>query len=174
MLVLRNVGMPLKGVYFDTMVASYCLDSERMSHSMDNMAVDFLNYQPIPISALIGKGKNQLTFDMVDTSAACEYSAEDADITFQLYEYLSKGLEKQPSIKKFFEEVEMPLVPVLAEMEYNGVSLDTTLLRKMSGEIAEALQNLLSRYMRLQVRFLISIRPNSLAEMLFDRLKSNR
>ena len=77
MLVLRNAGLPLAGVYFDTMVASYCLDPLRNSHSLDNMALDFLGLTSIPISALIGKGKNQLSFDMVDTGAACEYSAED-------------------------------------------------------------------------------------------------
>jgi DNA polymerase-1 len=134
MLVLQNAQLPVKGIYFDTMIASYCLDPQR-SHSMDNMAADFLNYDCIPISDLIGKGKNQLTFDMVDTVAACEYAAEDADITYRLYLYLKERLEKEPEIRKLFEEVEMPLVTVLAAMEYNGVSLDTNLLRKMSGEI---------------------------------------
>jgi DNA polymerase-1 len=67
---------------------------------MDNMALDFLNYECIPISSLIGKGKNQLTFDMVDTAAAFEYAAEDADITFRLYEYLKKKLDRQPETKK--------------------------------------------------------------------------
>jgi DNA polymerase-1 len=120
-LVLQNARMPLKGIYFDTMVASYCLDPQRGRHSMDRMALDFLNYECIGISALIGKGKNQLTFDMVDTAVACEYAAEDADVTFRLYEYLKERLEKEPTLKKLFEEIEMPLVSVLAAMEYNGV-----------------------------------------------------
>jgi len=170
LLILRNADMPIKGVYFDTMVASYCLDPQRSSHSMDNMALDFLNYRCIPISALIGKGKNQLTFDMVDTAAACEYAAEDADITFQLYEYLKGRLDKEPSLKQLFENVEMPLVSVLAAMEYNGVSIDTRLLKKMSGELAEALTEITERiYSYAGSAFNIDS-PKQLAEILFDRL----
>ena len=162
--------LAIKGVYFDTMVASYCLDPLRSSHSMDKMAADFLNYECIPISALIGKGKNQLTFDMVDTAAACEYAAEDADITFQLYNYLKSRLEKLPSLKKLFEEVEMPLVLVLTAMEYNGVSLDTKLLKKMSGGLAEALKALTDQiYEYAGTSFNIDS-PKQLAEVLFDRL----
>ena len=109
--MLQNAGLPLGGVHFDTMVASYILDASRQSHSMDNLAKDFLNYEPIPITALIGKkGANQLTFDLVDTETACEYSAEDADVTWRLYEYFAARLEKEPTLKKLFEEVEMPLV----------------------------------------------------------------
>ena len=170
MLVLQNARMPVKGVHFDTMVASYCLDPQRGSHSMDAMALDFLNYECIPISALIGKGKNQLTFDMVDTSAACEYAAEDADITFQLYDYLKKRLDKQPSLKKLFEEVEMPLVSVLAAMEYNGVSLDIALLRKMSGELTETLKELTDKIHEHAGSVFNIDSPKQLAEILFDRL----
>ena len=170
LLILKNAGMPVNGIYFDTMVASYCLDPLRSSHSMDNMAADFLNYHCIPISALIGKGKNQLTFDMVDTAAACEYSAEDADITFQLYEYLKNRLEKDPPIKKLFEEVEMPLVSVLMIMEYHGVSLDTKLLKKMSGELAETLKTLTEHIYECAGAAFNIDSPKQLAEILFDKL----
>jgi DNA polymerase-1 len=170
LLVLKNAEMPVKGVYFDTMVASYCLDPLRSSHSMDNMAADFLNYRCIPISALIGKGKNQLTFDMVDTAAACEYSAEDADITFQLYAYLKSRLEKDPPIEKLFEEVEMPLVSVLMTMEYNGVSLNTKLLKKMSGELTATLKTLTDRIYECAGTGFNIDSPKQLAEVLFDRL----
>jgi DNA polymerase-1 len=170
LLVLRNAGIPVKGIYFDTMVASYCLDPERESHSLDNMSLDFLNYQGIPISSLIGKGKNQLTFDMVDTTAACEYSAEDADVTYQLYLYLKDRLEKEPALKNLFEDVEMPLVSVLAAMEYNGVSLDTALLRKMSSEINEALKTVTEQiYQHAGSVFNIDS-PKQLSEILFKRL----
>ena len=169
LLVLQNAGLPVRGVHFDTMVASYCLDPAR-SHSMDNMAIDYLKYRPVPISDLIGKGKNQLTFDMVDTAAACRYAAEDADITWQLYEYLKARLEKEPDIYRLFEQVEMPLVPVLATMEHNGVSLDTRLLRKMSGEITEILKAVTDRiYEQAGCVFNIDS-PKQLAEILFDRL----
>jgi DNA polymerase-1 len=137
---------------------------------MDMMAADFMNYECIPISALIGKGKNQLTFDMADTAAACEYAAEDADITFQLYVYLKDHLQKQPTLKKLFEEVEMPLVSTLAAMEYNGVSLDIKLLKKMSGELTETLKVLTDQiYEHAGTSFNIDS-PKQLAEVLFDRL----
>jgi len=171
LLVLRNAGMPVKGVYFDTMVASYCLDAARRSHSMDNMALDFLNYECVPLSSLIGKGKNQLTFDMVDIEPAYQYAAEDADITLLLYEYLKTRLDKQDDIKRLFEEVEMPLVTVLAEMEYNGVSLDVKLLKKMSHELSETIDSLTDRiHEQAGTAFNIDS-PKQLAEILFGRLQ---
>ncbi len=171
LIVLRNAQMPVRGVYFDTMVASYCLDPERMSHAMDNLAMDFLAYECVPIIALIGKGKNQLTFDLVDLAAACEYSAEDADITYQLYMCLKEKLEREPQLNKLFHEVEMPLVEVLAEMEYSGVSIDTGLLRQMSGELDEALNHVAERiYEQAGTVFNIDS-PKQLAEVLFDRLR---
>jgi DNA polymerase-1 len=171
MLVLRNAGLPLKGVYFDTMVASYCLDPLRNSHSLDNMALDFLNYTSIPISALIGKGKNQLTFDMVDTAAACEYSSEDSDLTWQLYQYFAGQLEREPQIKKLFYEVEMPLVSVLAEMEYNGVSLNTGILADMSEDITASINRLVDEiYQTAGMPGFNIDSPKQLAEVLFDRL----
>jgi len=170
MLILKSAKMPLAGVYFDTMVASYCLEPLRKRHSLNRMALDFLNYQPSPISALIGKGKNQLTFDMVDTAAAAEYAAEDADITFQLYEYLSKRLDNEPDLKKLFEEVEMPLVSVLATMEYNGVSVDVKLLREISGELAEKLKTLSDEIHELTGSVFNIDSPKQLAEVLFDKI----
>ncbi|MHC4682066.1 MAG: DNA polymerase, partial [Planctomycetota bacterium] len=168
-LVLRNAHMPIRGIHFDTMVASYCLDPER-SHSMDNMAADFLDYECIALSSLIGKGKNQLTFDMIDTAAACEYSAEDADVTFRLYLYLKQRLNKEPQLKELFERVEMPLVSVLAEMEWNGVSLDTRVLRKMSDEIGETLKTVTEQiYEQAGAVFNIDS-PKQLGEVLFDKL----
>ena len=169
LLVLQNAGLPLKGIHFDTMVASYCLDPGR-SHSMDNMALDFLNYECIPITALIGKGRNQLTFDMVDTAAACEYAAEDADITFQLYSYLKARLEKETLLKKLFEDVEMPLVSVLATMEYNGVSLDTALLKKMSSEITDEIEKLTDTIYDQAGRTFNIDSPKQLSGILFDNL----
>jgi DNA polymerase-1 len=170
MLVLQNAGLPLAGVDFDTMVASYCLDPLRRSHGLDSMALDFLNYKCVPISALIGKGKDQLTFDMVDTEAACQYSAEDADITFQLYEYLKEKLQAQPALKKLFEEVEMPLVSVLAQMEYNGVAIDTGMLRKMSGRLESEAKSVTERIYELAGTVFNIDSPKQLAEVLFDRL----
>ncbi|MDD5459471.1 MAG: DNA polymerase I, partial [Phycisphaerae bacterium] len=170
MLILKNAGLELKGIFFDTMVASYCLDPERRSHSMNEMAKDFLHYDCMPISALIGKGKNQLTFDMVDAQTACEYSAEDADITVQLYEYLNRLLEKQSGLKELFETVEMPLVSCLMQMEYNGVSLDMRLLKRMSCELAEQLHGLSEKIYEHAGSVFNIDSPAQLAGILFDRL----
>jgi DNA polymerase-1 len=170
-IVLRNAQMPLRGVYFDTMVASYCLDPERLSHSLDNLALDFLGHKCIPIASLIGKGKNQLTFDLVDLAAACEYSAEDADITYCMYLALKDRLAQEPQIEKLFYEVEMPLVGVLVDMECNGVSIDTRLLQQMSGELDEAINHVAEKiYEQAGEPFNIDS-PKQLAEVLFDRLK---
>lgn len=171
MLVLRNARMPVRGVYFDTMVASYVLDPERLSHGMDNLALDFLNYECIPIVSLLGKGKNQLTFDLVDLAAAAEYSAEDADITYQLYLCLKDRLEREPRLNKLFHEVEMPLVEVLAEMEYAGVSVNTALLRQMSGELDQALSHVAEQIYREAGTVFNVDSPKQLAEILFDKLK---
>lgn len=169
MIVLANCGMPLKGLSFDTMIASYVLDAER-SHSLDNMAMDFLNYRDIPISDLIGKGKNQMSFEMVDTASACDYSSEDADITFQLYQYLSKKLEKEPKLKQLFEEIEMPLVDVLTKMELNGVKLDVPILKKLSVEIDSQLEQTGDKIYEIAgVKFNIDS-PKQLADVLFNRL----
>jgi DNA polymerase-1 len=170
MLVLERAGMPLEGIYFDTMVASYCLDPARRSHSLDNLALDLLNYQCIPIEDLIGKGKNQRTFDMVETSLACRYAAEDADITWQLYEHLRAQLDGKPHIKSLFEDVEMPLVPVLAAMEKNGVSLDIGVLKGLSGRIAETLEQVTEQiYTHADETFNVDS-PKQLAGILFDKL----
>ena len=171
MTVLRNAQMPLGGVYFDTMVASYVLDPERMSHSLDNLALDFLNYESIPIVSLIGKGKNQLTFDLVDLDTACEYSGEDADITYQMYLCLKDRLEKEPQLNRLFHEVEMPLVEVLTDIECNGVSIDTGLLRQMSGELDEAIGQVAEQIYREAGTVFNVDSPKQLAEVLFDKLK---
>ncbi len=179
MLVLAKAGMELGGIYFDTMVASYVLAADRRSHSMDTMARDYLNYEPMPISSLIGKGKNQLTFDLVDTAAACQYAAEDADVTWRLYEYLLAELEAEPltenaenvkKLKKLFDEVEMPLVSVLARMEQNGVSLDVSLLRGMSHTLAEQVETDSEKIYVLAGGVFNIDSPKQLGEILFDRL----
>lgn len=172
-LVLENAQLPValsQGKVFDTMVASYCLHADRSGHGMDAMAKDYLGIEPIPISALIGKGKNQLTFDQVDTQTACDYAAEDADVTFRLYEYLSKRLDAMGDVKQLFETVEMPLVEVLARMEANGVSLDTPLLRKMSNVMSETVDRLTDRIYALAGQPFNIDSPKQLGEILFDRL----
>lgn len=173
LMILENAGMPVglaDGACFDTMVASYVLSADRSSHSMDAMARDYLGIEPIPIASLIGKGKNQICFDQVDTSAACEYAAEDADVTWQLYEYLSGRLKAQPPLRELFETVEMPLVKVLTRMEANGVSLDVKLLNEMSQTMAKMQDKLTDQIYALAGQPFNIDSTKQLSEILFDRL----
>lgn len=171
LIIMRNAGFDVKGIEFDTMVASYCLASDRRSHSMDNMATDYLAYQTMPISDLIGKGKNQKTFDTVPLDAASEYACEDADITWRLYEYLKPRLDKNEQLKKLFYELEMPIVEVLAEMEYNGVSLDVDILENMSKQLTKMLEDEQDSIYELAGEQFNIDSPKQLEPILFDKLK---
>ncbi len=170
MIVLHNSDMPVKGLVFDTMIASYVLDAERRSHSLDNMALDFLNYRSIPIFDLIGKGKNQMSFELVDTASACDYSCEDADFTFQLYHYLGKKLDKEPKLKHLFEKIEMPLVEVLTTMELNGVKVDIQILRQLSIEINNLLEQTTEKIHKLAGSTFNVDSPKQLSDILFNKL----
>ena len=122
--VLANYGVELKGKLFDTMIAHYLIQPE-LHHNMDYLAETLLNYQTVHIEELIGpKGKNQKSMREVDPKLVCEYAAEDADVTLKLYNVLQPQL-KENNLESLFWDIEMPLVPVLADMEMNGVLLDT-------------------------------------------------
>jgi DNA polymerase-1 len=140
--VLQNHGITLKGIQFDTMLESYCLNSVATRHNMDDLALKYLNHRTIHFEDIAGKGKKQLTFNQIEIKTASPYAAEDADITLQLHQTLWKQLEAEPSLKKVFTDIEMPLVPVLAHMERNGVLLDTEMLAKQSVEITAKLAEL--------------------------------
>lgn len=140
--VLQNHGITLKGMQFDTMLESYCLNSIATRHNMDDLALKYLNHRTIHFEDVAGKGKKQLTFNQIEIKTASPYAAEDADITLQLHQTLWQQLEAEPSLKKVFTDIEMPLVPVLAHMERNGVLLDTEMLAKQSVEITAKLAEL--------------------------------
>ena len=170
-LVFAGNGFELKGIAFDTMVASYLLAADRRSNSMDAMATDYLNYKCMPISELIGKGKKQKTFDLVDTNLASDYACEDADITWQLYEYLNDKISKIESLKKLYNELEMPLMGVLCEIEKNGVSLDVSILRKMNHELAEKLEVISQQIFEFSSEIFNIDSPKQLSGILFDKLE---
>lgn len=126
--ILRKHGVRLRGPsksggLFDTMVASYVVDPARSSHGMDVLALSLLNHTCIPISDLIGKGKNQRTFDTVPLDRATIYAAEDADITYRLHDFFQPKLDEVNG-RKLFDDLEMPVVEVLAELEWNGIRVD--------------------------------------------------
>jgi DNA polymerase-1 len=167
---LRNFGIQLNGVHFDTMVASYVIDSSRLSHGMDSLAADLLGLRPIPITDLIGKGANQVSFADVPVSRAAHYAAEDADVTLRLAEKLYPQLAPAGG-EKLFYEVEMPLVQVLADMEYFGVVINTSLLKSLSTEIDKKLTDLRGRIKIAAGIEFNQDSPKQLADVLFKQLK---
>ncbi len=121
--VLRRHGVRLAGIAFDTMIASYVLDASRSSHRLDVLALAFLGHTCIPISSLIGTGRTAKGFDEVPLDRAAEYAAEDADVTLRLEAVLAPQLEAD-GLRELFDDVEMPLVDVLAALEFNGIRID--------------------------------------------------
>lgn len=170
MLMLFMYGIELKGKLFDTMIAHYLLQPE-LRHGMDYLAEIYLKYRTIHFEEVVGeKGKNQIDIRFADPDLLCKYAAEDADITFRLKHILEKELQAG-GLTKLFEEVEMPLVKVLAKMELEGVRIDTEAL-KASSEIltadALALENEIQEI--AGVSFNVSS-PAQVGEVLFERLK---
>src|SRR5438132_8106326 len=137
-LALRHSGISLAGVSGDSMVADYLLHAGERSHSLADLALRYLNQRVIPISDLIGKGKAQLCIDQVTTARVAEYSGEDADVAWQLSELLEPKIREE-KLDKLYHELEVPLIEVLAELEYNGIRLDVPRLRQMGKEMAAQL-----------------------------------
>lgn len=169
-IVLKWEGVQVKGLFKDTMIAHYLLEPG-LRHGMDYMAETYLKYKPVPIESIIGKkGKNQLTMRDVPVEKVKDYASEDADITYQLYDYLFPKLEEE-KLQKLYSDMEEPLIKVLVDMEYEGVNVDESYLKnysdELSGKILE-LEN--SIYEQAGVRFNIAS-PKQVGEVLFDRMK---
>ena len=168
--VLRNYGIELKGKMWDTMIAHYLIQPE-LRHNMDYMAEIYLHYQTIHIDELIGpKGKNQRSMRELDPKDVYEYAAEDADITLQLKNKLEPELKKYGA-EKLFYEIEMPLMPVLAEMEMNGVCLDTDSLAETSKQLTSRMNEIEQRIYELAGQPFNIASPKQVGEILFDKLK---
>lgn len=140
MSVLANHDISLRGVAHDTMLASYCLDSTASRHDMNSLANKYLNYQPISYEEVAGKGAKQITFDQVALAEAVEYAAEDADITLRLHEHLWPLLRAEERPCQVYQDIEIPLLPVLSRIERTGVRVDPDLLGVQSRELAEKMQ----------------------------------
>lgn len=168
-LLMAKYGVWINGISFDTMIAGYILNPEG-SHTLEVLAKEYLKYQVIPISQLIGEGRFQKKMSEVPVEKVAEYACEDADVTLKLVNKLRDELEKREQLK-LCEEVEFPLVEVLAHMEFSGVKLDTELLREMSKELDRMLDNLTHDIYRLAgMEFNINS-PQQLADVLFKKLK---
>ncbi|MBL4710311.1 MAG: DNA polymerase I, partial [Flavobacteriales bacterium] len=168
--ILKNYGIELEGKFFDTMIAHYLLEPDQ-KHGMDILAENYLAYKPQSIETLIGKkGKNQGNMRDVEVEKVCEYAGEDADITFQLKEIFEKELGNG-DIRKLFDEVEMPLIPVLAAMEYEGINLDCDTLANFSVELGTSIDVLNKEIIELATTDFNVDSPKQLGQVLFEVLE---
>ena len=168
--VLRNYDVRLEGPMWDTMIAHYLIQPE-LHHNMDYMAEVYLHYQTVHIDELIGpKGKNQRSMRDLSPTLVYEYACEDADITLQLKNKLEPELKKH-DCEKLFYEIEMPLMPVLAEMEMNGVCLDTESLAETSKQFTTRMNEIEQRIYELAGQQFNIASPKQVGEILFDKLK---
>ena len=168
--VLMNYGVRLAAPMFDTMLAHYVLQPEQ-KHNMDILAETLLNYQTIHIDELIGpKGKSQKNMRDLSPADICDYAAEDADITLRLYNVLKPRL-KEADVEDLFYNIEMPLVPVLAEMEMNGVLLDTNALAETSKVLTERMKQIEKEIYDLAGHEFNIASPKQVGEVLFGEMK---
>lgn len=170
LIMLANYGVTLKGKMFDTMIAHYVLQPE-LRHGMDYLAEIYLKYETIKIEELIGaKGKKQGNMRDLAPEAVYKYACEDADVTLKLKQVLENELETN-GVKKLFEEIEMPLVPVLAYMERNGVRIDTDALKETSRHFTARMNQIEEEVHQLAGMEFNIASPKQVGEVLFDRLK---
>ena len=168
-LVLRNEGITLRGVEFDTMLASYVLDPGRRSHSLDMLAIEFLDHTMTSYAEVCGKGKSEITFDRVGLDIARDYSCEDVDMTLRMREHFEPQLEAY-ELTRLFREVEIPLIAVLADMEWNGMAIDSTHFATLKARFKrEREQVQLEIYKEAGEEFNIGSNVQ-LREILFNRL----
>src|SRR5690606_37525633 len=169
--VLSRAGIDLQGKLFDTMVAAALLHPERRTNNMDDLARDMLGLKTTPITELIGKGKNQVTMLDVPLPQVAAYAAEDADVTWRLYEKLKARLEgEHEAMQHLFADVEMPLVRVLAAMEREGVELDAGMLGEYSQALTVRLEELKQNLFKAAGMEFNPDSPKQLGEVLFDKL----
>jgi DNA polymerase I len=169
--VLANHGINLAGMRFDTMLESYVWNSVGTRHEMGAVAQCYLGMPTISFEDIAGKGVKQLTFNQIPVDKAAAYAAEDADVTLCIHKELWSKLQTMPPLRRLYEELEQPLVPVLQRMEYRGVLVDRDLLRRQSQEIAVQLQVLLGQaHKEAALEFNIES-PKQLQQVLFEKLQ---
>jgi DNA polymerase-1 len=169
-LVMRNAGVEVRGVALDSMVGAWLVESSRMHYGIDRLALDLLRFKKIPTSDLLGKGKNQTSMDKIELDKIACYAAEDADIAWRLAELVDRKLDAVPALRKLCDDLETPLIDVLAEMEFNGIAVDPVILKEqslvMDGRIDE-----LRRRIHHEAGGEFNIdSPKQLAEVLHGRL----
>ncbi|MCK9780437.1 MULTISPECIES: DNA polymerase I [Proteus] len=169
--IMENEGIELNGIYFDTMLESYVLNSVSSRHDMDTLAEKHLNHKTTTFEEIAGKGKGQLTFDQIEVEQATLYAAEDADITLLLHQALYPQIEAIEPLNHVYRDIEMPLVPVLSRMERKGVLIDAQVLAVQSQEITQRLAEIEKETFALAGQEFNLSSPKQLQEILFDKLQ---
>ena len=169
--VLLNHEIKLAGIAYDTMLESYVLNSIGSRHNMDDLAQKYLDHTTILFEDIAGKGAKQLTFNQITVENAAPYAAEDADITLRLHQRLWPELEAIPSLKRVFTDIEMPLVPVLSNIERNGALVDAKLLGQQSIELGKRMVELERKAYDIAGQEFNLGSPKQLGAILFDQLK---
>ena len=168
--ILQNHGIELQGWYFDTMLASYVLNSVATRHGMDDVARLYLSHLTTTFEQVAGKGVKQKTFNQIEIETATHYAAEDAHVTYRLYEVLSKKLQAIPELNNILLNIEMPVARVLTIMEENGIELDLKFLDQLSVEFSNTIQNLENQITELAGQPFNVSSPKQVGEVLFDKL----
>jgi DNA polymerase-1 len=169
MVILKRLGIELRGADFDTMVASYLLNPSKPRHGLDQLALEMLNYRKISIESLIGKGAKQITMDMANVGEVADYACEDADITLRLYEELDPLL-REKELYDLFESVEIPLIKILAKMEMAGVCVDTDAFGELSTRLEKQMDVLGKEIHRLAGREFNINSTQQLGKILFEEM----
>lgn len=169
--VLARAGISLRGVLYDTMLESYVLNSVATRHNMDDLAEKYLCYNTVSFEDIAGKGANQLTFNQIDLEKAAFYAAEDADVTLRLHETLWPLLCAEPSLQSVFENIELPLIPVLSSIERNGVLVDARILHEHSIELGNRMQQLTQQAFDLAGQEFNLGSPKQLQEIFYEKLQ---
>ncbi|MGF1710829.1 DNA polymerase I [Vibrio kagoshimensis] len=168
--VLARYDIEMKGIKHDTMLASYVFNSVGGKHDMDSLALRFLQHSCISFEQIAGKGKKQLTFNQIDIEEASPYAAEDADVTLRLHNRLMENIEQDEKLKTIYEEIEIPLVPVMSRIERTGVFIDDMLLGAQSQEIAVRLDELEQKAYEIAEQEFNMNSPKQLQAILFEKM----
>jgi DNA polymerase-1 len=168
--IFENHGIHLQGWFFDTMLASYVLNSVATRHGMDDVARVYLSHLTTTFEQVAGKGAKQKTFNQIEIETAGHYAAEDAHVTYRLYEVLERKLKEIPELSGILHNIEMPVASVLTSMEENGIELDLKFLDQLSVDFANTIQNLENQIIEIAGESFNVGSPKQVGEILFEKL----
>ena len=168
--IFENHGIHLQGWYFDTMLASYVLNAVATRHGMDDVARLYLSHLSTTFEQVAGKGAKQKTFNQIELETAAHYAAEDAHVTYRLYEVLNRKLSEIPQLTEILHNIEMPVASVLTSMEENGIQLDLSFLDQLGVDFSQAIQALENQIIEIAGEKFNVASPKQVGEVLFDKL----